>query len=74
MIKLDSDKASTAFIGNWGIIDAIAKLSDMNGFGTLISARLFMGKKRSIKSKIDIPLSVKDSKEIIDNQWASLRY
>lgn len=41
--------------------------------GTTISARLFMGKKKTSKSKVDVPLSRKDSDATIANQWDTLK-
>lgn len=41
--------------------------------GTTISARLFMGKKKTSKSKVDVALSRKDSDAAIANQWDNLK-
>ena len=73
LVKLRADKPSTAAIGNWGIMDAVKEISEKNSFGTSITAQLFMGKKRSSKSKVDYPLSRKDSDEAISTQWDALR-
>jgi hypothetical protein len=73
LAKLEAEKPSTAFIGNWGILESVAYLSETNGFGTSISARLFMGKKKTSKSKVDIPLSKKDTPDVIARQWELLR-
>lgn len=73
LIKLEAERPSTAFIGNWGILDAVTHLSDTKGLGTLVSARLFMGKRKTAKSKIDVPLSKKDTNDVVDQQWETLR-
>lgn len=72
--KLNADKPTTAPIGNWGILEAVTILSERGGLGTYIQARLFMGKRRSIKTKVDVSLSRKDSAAMIQSQWDALRY
>lgn len=74
MKKLNADKPTTAPIGNWGILEAVSILSEQGGLGTYIQARLFMGKKRSIKTKVDVSLSRKDTANTIQSQWDALRY
>eukprot|EP01033_Poteriospumella_lacustris_P006589 gene6589-4747_t len=73
LLKLGGDKPTTAAIGNWGILEAVSRLSEGNMLGTTISARLFMGKKKTSKSKVDVPLSRKDSDATIANQWDTLK-
>lgn len=41
--------------------------------GSTINARLFMGKKKTSKSKVDVPLSRKDSDATIAKQWDELK-
>lgn len=71
--KLRQERPSTASIGNWAIILGIQRMAEYAELGSRIQARLFMGKKRSIKQKIEIPISVRDSEEIIEQQWNSLK-
>ena len=73
LVKLNSERPSTAAIGNWGIVDATKRLSEACALGSYVSARLFMGKKKTAKSKIDVPLSKKYSEETIRGQWDALR-
>ena len=71
--KLSQKHPSTAAIGNWGIISVVQKLSEASGLGTCIQARLFMGKAKSQKVKIDIRISSKDSGIVVQSQWDALR-
>mmetsp|Transcript_18048 Transcript_18048/g.30318 ORF Transcript_18048/g.30318 Transcript_18048/m.30318 type:complete len:502 (+) Transcript_18048:29-1534(+) len=73
LIKLNANKPSTAAIGNWGILDVTKRLSEEYSLGSYINARLFMGKKKTSKSKIDIAISSSDSPETITSQWDALR-
>lgn len=73
LIKLGGEKPTTAPIGNWGIMEAVSLLSESHGLGSLISARLLMGKKKTSKSKVEIPLSKKDSEDVISSQWGQLK-
>lgn len=73
LIKLNNERPSTAAIGNWGIIDVTSRLSEQYGLGSYVSARLFMGKKKTVKSKIDVPLSKKDTAQVVRTQWDALR-
>ena len=73
LAKLNQERPSTAAVGNWGIIDATKRLSESYALGSYVTTRLFMGKKKTTKSKIDVPLSRKDTEEIIQSQWDSLR-
>lgn len=73
IVKLLAAKPSTTYIGNWGILDAIASLSDQFGYGDYLNARLFMGKKKLTKSKIDFPINKKDSDDLIQLQWEGLK-
>jgi hypothetical protein len=71
--KLRQDRPSTASIGNWAIILGMQRMSEYADLGSRVQARLYMGKKRSTKQKIDIPISSRDSEEIIEQQWNSLK-
>ncbi len=73
LAKLTSSKPNTAAIGNWGILEGVRLLSESKGMGTYVSARLFMGKKKFAKTKVDVPLSFKDSEDVITSQWETLR-
>jgi hypothetical protein len=73
LIKLNAERPSTAAVGNWGILDATRRLSERCAFGTSISARLFMGRRKTSKSKIDFALSTKDTEATIRDQWDALR-
>lgn len=74
LAKLTSDRPSTAAIGNWGILDVTQRLSEAHGLGSQVTARLFMGRKKTAKSKLDVPLSRKDGPEEVRAQWEALRY
>lgn len=67
------DKPSTSPIGNASIIEAVKRLAEARGIGTSISGRLFMGKRRTLKGKIDWPLSKKDSEQTISQQWDAFK-
>lgn len=67
------DKPSTSPIGNASIIEAVRRLADAHGLGTAISGRLLMGKRRTVKGKIDCPLSKKDSEQTICQQWDAFK-
>jgi hypothetical protein len=73
LAKLNRSKPSTAAIGNWGIMDSVSRLSESSGSGSLVTARLFMGRKKTVKSKIDVGLSAKDDEQTISAQWHALR-
>jgi hypothetical protein len=73
LLKIHFPKPSTAYIGNWGILESVKFLSEQYGYGSCLSARLFMGKKKLTKSKFDFPLSIKDSIETIQLQWEGLK-
>lgn len=70
--KLRAAKPSTAIVGNWGILQAFEALS-RDDTNNSFHARLFMGKKRSAKSKIDVAVSKKDNAATIQQQWDALR-
>ena len=70
--KLLNEKPSTASIGNWGILSGVQRLTEWAGLGCAIKARLFMGKRRSIKVKLDVAISKKDDIASIQKQWDSL--
>lgn len=59
--------------GNWGILQAVERLSEWTSLGTHLQARLFMGKKRAAAVKLDVPLTVKDDEKAITMQWDGLR-
>jgi len=74
--RLSAERPSTAAIGNWGILQGVARLADTHsspGVGTGVSCKLFMGKKPIGKAKLPVSLSRKDGDGDIDQQWASLR-
>lgn len=73
LLKLTSERPSTAAVGNWGIVEVTQRLSEKLGLGSYVAARLFMGKKKTAKSKIDVALSRKDSEETVRAQWEALR-
>lgn len=75
LAKLRSERPSTAAIGNWGLLQAMERLnSDLNlSVGHSTSIRLFMGKKKTPRTKIDVSLSKKDTEETIRSQWDALR-
>jgi hypothetical protein len=74
LLKLSfQERPSTAYIGNWGILDAISSLSEQALYGNQLTARLFMGKKKFAKSKLDFPISMKDSEEVIQSQWEGIK-
>jgi hypothetical protein len=62
------------FEGNWGVMQAVERLSEWTALGTHLQARLFMGKKRIGNVKMDVSLSSKDSTRTVTAQWDSLRY
>lgn len=65
---------STTIIGNWGILEGAPRLAEARGLGSSgFQATLLMGKKLNAKCKIEAPLSAKDSKEKITQQWNILR-
>jgi hypothetical protein len=61
------------FKGNWGVIQAVERLSEWTALGTHLQARLFMGKKRIGNVKMDVSLSSKDSTKTVTAQWDSIR-
>lgn len=73
LVKLNNERPSTAAVGNWGILEVTQRLSELYNLGSYVSARLFMGKKKTVKSKIDVPLSKKDTEQVIRGQWDTLR-
>ena len=73
MRKITAPRASTAAVGNWGILQATERLSEWTGLGTGLHARLFMGKRRTVKTKIDVPLSRKDDSSAVVGQWEALK-
>lgn len=73
LAKLRASKPSTAAIGNWAVIQGVQRLSEWISFGTLISCRLFMGKRSNPKQKLDVSLSKRDSEEVIKSQWDMLK-
>jgi hypothetical protein len=62
------------FEGNWGVMQAVERLSEWTALGTHLQARLFMGKKRIGNVKMDVSLTSKDSARTVTAQWDSLRY
>jgi len=73
LAKLRASKPSTAPIGNWAVLQGVQRLSEWTSFGTLLSCRLFMGKRSNPKQKLDVSLSRRDSDEVIKSQWDTLK-
>jgi hypothetical protein len=73
LAKLNSERPSTAAVGNWGILEVMQRLSEGHGLGSQLAGRLFMGRKKTVKSKVDVPLSRKDGPEEVRAQWEALR-
>ncbi len=78
LVKLCAEKASTAVIGNWGILEAVTYISEqfdgqLDGYPQ-ITAKVFMGKKKTSKSKLEVAVSKKDTEVQIQQQWDMLRY
>jgi hypothetical protein len=74
LMKLTAERPSTAVIGNWGIIEAVEALGEQHQLGSsAVTTHLFMGRKKSTKSKILHPLSKKDDNKTIQSQWDALR-
>lgn len=71
--KLLASKASTAAIGNWGILSGVCRLAEWGALGTCMKAALFMGKKRLKKQNVAIPLSKKDDAMAVQEQWDALK-
>jgi hypothetical protein len=71
--KLLAQKSSTAAVGNWGILCCVQRLSEWGNLGTCMKARLFMGKKRYAKTKLEVVLSKKDESDDIQKQWEALK-
>ena len=71
--KICAPRPSTALIGNWGIQQAVERLSELAGLGSTVRARLFMGKAKTAKSKLDAPLTRADGADAITAQWDRLR-
>lgn len=66
-------RPNTSPIGNSDIIRAIEKVSQLLDIGSLLQAKLLMGRKTSVKSSIDIPLNYNDDDATIDRQWSLLK-
>ena len=71
--KLQQERPSTAAIGNWAILLGFQRMAEFAELGSRVSARLFMGKKKSVKQKLEVPLSIRDNEELIQSQWDSLK-
>jgi len=71
--KLLASKASTAAIGNWGILSGVGRLAEWGALGTCMKADLFMGKKRLKKQNVAVPLSKKDDAVAVQGQWDALK-
>ena len=69
--KIVQERPSTAPIGNWGIQQGVERLSEQ--FRCQVTARLFMGKAKTSKSKLDVPLSRSDGPREVTAQWDKLR-
>ena len=73
LAKLNRAKSSTAAIGNWGVMDVTSRLSEAKNTGSYVSCRLFMGQKKTAKSKVDVAVSAKDDEAAITAQWDALK-
>jgi hypothetical protein len=71
--KLRQDKPSTAAIGNWAILSGTQRMAEFAGLGSRVQARLYMGKRRTVKQKLEVPLSIRDTEDIIQQQWDRLK-
>lgn len=71
--KLKQDKPSTAAIGNWAILQGFERMAEFAELGSRVQARLYMGKRRTVKQKLEVPLSIRDTEDIIQQQWDSLK-
>ena len=71
--KINAERPSTAPIGNAQIIEAVKRLSEWTSQGSNVEGRLFMGKKTTIKQKVDFALSKNDSANTITTQWEGLK-
>jgi hypothetical protein len=54
--QLSAERPSTACIGNWGAMEAVARLSACTSTGIAVRARLFMGKQHG-GVEVDVPVS-----------------
>eukprot|EP00730_Choanoeca_flexa_P000923 TRINITY_DN10399_c1_g3_i1.p1 TRINITY_DN10399_c1_g3~~TRINITY_DN10399_c1_g3_i1.p1 ORF type:complete len:217 (+),score=52.05 TRINITY_DN10399_c1_g3_i1:826-1476(+) len=68
--KLQRDRPSTGFFGNWGIVAAAKRISEWKQ--VTMHATLFMGKGVRGAS-IPVRLLRKDSPETVQQQWEALR-
>jgi hypothetical protein len=61
--KLEFMRPSTAPIGNLGIMAAVTRIAEVSDLGSHLTCKLFMGKAFSaaMKSKIQVPISVRDT-------------
>jgi len=71
--KICAARPSTALIGNWGILQGVERLGELSGLGSAVRARLYMGKAKTTKSKLDVSLARGDSAEVVKTQWDMLR-
>eukprot|EP00668_Euglena_longa_P015592 GGOE01019696.1.p1 GENE.GGOE01019696.1~~GGOE01019696.1.p1 ORF type:complete len:478 (-),score=160.34 GGOE01019696.1:371-1804(-) len=70
MDKLTRPKPTTAIFGNWGILQAMKRLSDAHP-SAHVSVRLFMGRK-AVGSIPEIPIAAKDTAADAAVQWERL--
>lgn len=70
--KLRGDRPNTAAIGNWAVQSGVHRVNEITGCDSL-AFRLFMGKRKSPKQRLDVSLSRKDSDDIIRGQWEALK-
>jgi len=74
--RLSAERPSTAAIGNWGVLQGVARLADTHSspcVGAGVTCKLFMGKKLVGKAKLPVPLSRRDGDDEVSQQWSSLR-
>lgn len=84
--KLGAERPSTAAIGNWAVLRAFERLSEeycsssqlattnLARMPQSVTARMFMGRKSATKTKMDCPISIKDTEEDVTTHWNKLRY
>eukprot|EP01035_Chromulina_nebulosa_P019056 gene19056-24878_t len=60
--KLQSVTPSTTAVGNWGVVQALDKLSELKGLNSSISISLYMGKKTK-GTKVEYVVNKSDSSD-----------
>ena len=70
--KLRGERPNTAAIGNWAVQSAVLRINEITGCDSL-AFRLFMGKRKSPKQRLDVSITRKDSEDAIRGQWDALK-